>query len=130
MADCTSSSLLSDARCFTCIQPNHLEAIKVYLLCQILQFYNPAMNCDVNALMAASTYFTCLEPRQQAAIQTNLLCEILNAAGGGTGTSGVTCAAVDPTVDPGVNCQLYYNTATSTLWSWNDPTTAWVALII
>lgn len=118
-----------DAKCFVCFQPNHLEAIKTALLCKILQNLDPDMACDPTSLMSSATCFLCFEPRQQAAIQTQLLCSIL-ASGGGAGGTGVDCGIVNPTIDPGVACQLYFNTANSTLWAWNDGAGAWESLII
>ena len=121
---------MADAKCFVCLQPNHLEAIKTALLCKILQNLDPDMACDPTSLMSSAACFLCLEPRQQAAIQTHLLCNILAAGGGGGTGTGVVCALVNPTLDPGVACQLCFNTANSTLWAWNDTTTAWESLII
>lgn len=87
-------------------------------------------SCDVTELLAEGKCFQCLDATQSRAVLLQLLCNIL-AAGGGSGTgTGVACGVVNPTVDPGVACQIYYNTANSTLWSWNDTTTAWESLII
>jgi hypothetical protein len=126
---CDPATLVSASTCFNCVEPRTLEAIKTYLLCQILQNYEPTMACDPKSLAAASACFNCIsDPRIFAAIQTQLLCNILTAVGGGSG--GVICGALNPPVaDPGVTCQLYYNETTGGLWYWANTTGIWVQLI-
>lgn len=87
------------------------------------------MACDVKSLAAAAACFGCItDLKLFAAIQTQLLCNILDSISGGTGT--VQCGLVNPTIDPGIPCCLYVNTALGTLWNW-DPSGAgqWRGLI-
>lgn len=107
-----------------------MAAVTAALLCRILQTLDPVATCDISTLIESGKCFMCLDDRAMKAVQLQLLCEILDASGGsGTGT-GVDCGIVDPTIDPGVSCQIFYNTANSTLWSWNDVAGAWESLII
>jgi hypothetical protein len=41
------------------------------------------------------------------------------AAGGGTTTQRVLCGVVNPTVDPGTTCAIYYRTDTGSVWIWD-----------
>ena len=127
---CDPKTLASEAACFNCLEPRSVEAVKAYLLCQLLKILNPLMACDVKSLMAESTCFLCAEPRQLAAIQTNLLCLILAAASGGGGLgANVLCGDSDPVNDPLVDCALYYNTLKGWLWNWDDANSKWTPLI-
>ena len=131
MAECSPTELMADAKCFMCLDATQTNAVIAALLCQILQASDPMATCDPTELMEAGKCFLCLDDRAMKAVQLQLLCEILDAGGGGGGTgTGVACGVVNPTIDPGVACQMYYNTANSTLWSWNDVSGAWESLII
>lgn len=113
------------------MEPKLLEAVKTYLLCQLLQQYEPTMACDPKSLAASAACFMCADARVLQAIQTQLLCSVLSAIEGGTtGASGVTCGIQNPpAVDPGVTCMLYYNTDLAKLWYWDDTNTVWVVLL-
>lgn len=128
MATCSTSDLLEDARCFACLSSGELELVNTVLLCRILQANDPMASCDVNDLLADANCFACLLPGQLQLLQTQLLCEILSAGGGG-GSSCISCGAVDPTADPNCTCALYYNTATSSFWYWDDNLNVWAQLI-
>lgn len=126
--DCTPNALAAEASCFLCAPPNVLEAIKTYLLCQLLKNYDATMQCDVKSLTAAATCFLCADARVLQAIQTQLLCNIADSISGGTG-SGVACGNANPVADPGVACQLYVNVLDGTLWNWDDAAGVWRGLI-
>lgn len=128
MAECQPSEVLRDAKCFTNLEPRQMGAVTAALLCRILLSVDPMATCDTTELMSAGKCFLCLEPKQQMAIQLQLLCNIAASIGGGTGT-GVACGIVDPTVDPGVACQLWVNTAKGWLWNWDDAFGVWRPLI-
>jgi hypothetical protein len=107
-----------------------LEAIKTYILCQLLKHYDATMQCDVKSLTALSTCFLCADARVLQAIQTQLLCLLIAAVESGSAASGVICGPDNPPVaDPGVTCLMYYNPAVGGLWSWDDTNTLWLQLI-
>lgn len=72
----------------------------------------------------------CVPPGMVGDVQITLLCKIIDAIGGGiSGATGVFCGDVDPVAAPGVNCALYYNRVTASLWAWNQTLGIWFALI-
>jgi hypothetical protein len=128
MATCTTSDLLQEAACFSCLSPIQLELIQTAMLCRILQNVDPMANCDVNTLLESANCFTCLFPFQLQVVQTQLLCEILNS-GGGLGSSCLLCGDSDPVETPLCECALYYNKSTSSFWYWDSNLSIWAMLI-
>jgi hypothetical protein len=128
MATCTTSDLLQEAACFSCLSPQQLELVKAVLLCRILQNNDPMASCDVQSLLDNANCFSCLFPFQIQLIQTQLLCEILSS-GGAAGDSCLMCGAADPVAVPTCDCALYYNRSTGSFWFWDAPFVAWVRLI-
>ena len=97
------------------------------LLCNIWRSLDPMANCDVTSLVASGKCFQCLDAKSTQVAMLQLLCNISDSISGGTGS--VVCSLVDPTVDPGVSCQLWVNTAKGWLWNWDDAFTTWRPLI-
>ena len=128
MATCTTSELMQQAACLSCLSPGQLELIKTVILCRILHLNNPMASCDVQDLLDDANCFSCLYPYQLSLIQTQLLCEILNAGGGG-GSSCLLCGNVDPVAAPACACALYYNMLTSSFWYWDNNLATWAMLI-
>lgn len=129
MANCDPNDLVNAAKCYTCLTPQLSEAIKISLLCQILQNSSPMASCDPVTLAAAAKCFMCLTPQQQQAIQTQLLCEILQ--GGGGGTSCIVCVdgALTPTDPAPCDCSIAYNQQ-GQFWFWHTLSASWIPFIV
>ena len=69
----TPAELAAAIECWTCIQPDHREAMKTYLLAVIA-----GGSLDPNVILQAAKCFTCVQPDHQKAMQNYLLCQILN----------------------------------------------------
>lgn len=78
---CDSSTLAAAAGCFACHAPHQQRAIKVRILCAILN--GEAMTCDADSLAAAAAELMGLSEQQLAAIEAYLLCQISATIGGG-----------------------------------------------
>lgn len=128
MAVCDANDYLDRARCFECLDTKQMMAVQLALSCAILQGINPMTSCDVNELLDSARCFLCLTMDQMMAVGLQLNCEILNAGGTG-GQSCVICDTVDPVAAPDCDCALAYNSASGSLWFWNDGATSWVQLI-
>lgn len=125
---CTSESLANASVCqFACIPPGILGAIKIRLLCAILN--GETMACDATTLIEAAKCLECqIPPGMLGAIEVYLLCQIANSGtGGGGGSSGVTCGVVDPVAAPTGACGVYYRTDNKGVWVWTGA--AWFPII-
>lgn len=85
---CTPESLADDAKCFVCIPPKVLQAIRIYLLCTTID--GEIVSCNPETLAAAAVEFlpSSVSPAMLNAIETYLVCQ-LNQSGGGGGGGGV-----------------------------------------
>lgn len=128
MASCNPAELTAAAACFVCLSEAQQQAIRVRILCGIIN--GETMNCSPASLMEAAACIACgMDESQMAAVEVSLLCQIA-AGGGGGGGGGVTSGAVNPVVPPPAGNGLYYNTSNSSLWAWDSVVVAWVPLIV
>lgn len=124
MADTTVNALLAAAKCYQCAGVNP-QLLKLGLLKQIALSLDDMADTSVNALLEAAKCYNC-SGVNLLLLELGLLKVILDAGGMGGGSGGVLCGVLDPPVaDPGIDCCLYYNTATGGMWQWNDGTGAW-----
>lgn len=126
MATCTPQAVATDSTCFRCLPEKDLAAMQVYLLCQILQQYNPAMICTPQSLRDASTCYRCeLSGKELYAAQVYLLCQILNNLGGGGNSTVVWHFNHAPDVPGGdiVIIAFDHQPGCNSIWWW-DPTLA------
>jgi len=126
MASCIPSDLVTAARCFVCLDARQQQAVRVRLLCAIVN--KETMSCDPKTLMAQAACFNCgLDAAQLGAIEISLLCQIASGGGGG---GGVTSGAANPSGAPTGGNGVYYNTSNSSFWVWDSSLSQWVPLIL
>lgn|SRR3990167_3381580 len=125
MATCDPQELLTEARCFfACLTAGQQEAVKLTLLCQILQTLDPMATCDPQTLLEeAKCFHGCLTAGQQQAVELQLLCNLVDAV---TNFGDLlTCGDIDPVDVPLRDCALYYNRLTGVLFQWNSTLGVW-----
>lgn len=121
---CAPNDLMSGASCLTCLSPAQAQAVRVRLLCAIIN--GEMINCDPASLMASANCMMCLSPGQLQAVEIYLLCQIASSGTGGGSGGGVPCGTVDPVAAPTSGC-LYMNQSAGSLWFWTG--SAWQPLI-
>ena len=121
-----TTTLLADAKCYSCQTPGTLQLLTLGLLKQLVEALDSMADTSVNGVLADAKCYSCLPPGMYPLIMLGLLKQIVDAGGVGTGTGGVLCGVLNPPVaDPGVACCIYYNTTTGDWWQWNDGAGTW-----
>lgn len=82
MAQCNTTTLMADAKCFTCLPPGMWFPIKLALLARWLKQLDPDADTSPQGLMRSASCFICLPPGMFGPLKLALLCRIL---GGGSG---------------------------------------------
>lgn len=127
MATCTPQAVEADSTCFRCIPEKDLAAMQVYLLCQILQQFKPAMDCSAQSLRDASSCYRCkLSGKELYAAMVYLLCQILNNLGGGD-SAVVWHGNVAPSIPGGDSFIVYFDhePGCNSIWFWDPVTAVW-----
>lgn len=114
---CDPNTLAVAAKCFNGYSPLVLRAIRLRLLCAMLN--GESMTCDPNTLAVAAKCFIPVDAGTLEAVETYLLCQV--AAGGG---GGVSSGHGVPTSTPASSAALYYDLDTGILYQWTGA--AWV----
>lgn len=132
MAVCSPQALFQESPCFSNLDgPGQWEAIKLTLLCRILQSLDPMATCNVQELMtSAKFFFPVVMSGQGQALELQLLCDILANGGGGGGSQQVFSGSGAPVgLQVGQNALLpgvYYDTDPGGLtYVWNASTGGW-----
>jgi hypothetical protein len=131
VATCTPEALADAATCYACLSASQLQAIEIFLLCNITN--GTTMTCTPQALASAalSAGFDRMSETQMQAVKVLLLCTIANTGGGGGG-GGVlqvfTYTGTEPT-DPPTNplspAISYDPTAAEPVFYWNIDDQEW-----
>lgn len=112
MATCTTASLVDAANCWTCVPQNIRQAIRIRLLCALIN--GEIVTCNIADLVREDSVkcYSCLPENQRDAVETYLVCSLVSAGG---------VAPLSGTVDPegavvASPFRFYINTTTHTLW--------------
>lgn len=70
---CEPAELLALSKCFLCMTPDQIEAVKTYLLAVLA-----GGSLDRNTLLDEAKCFMCIDKDTQAALQNYLLCQAVN----------------------------------------------------
>lgn len=120
----TTQELLTNARCLECGIPSGMQmAVLISLFAEIAD-----VAADPQTLMDRAACWACVPTGAQLAVLISLAQDIVDNGGGGGGTGGVTCGAVDPVAAPANACTLYYNTENQSLFMWDGVT--WLPLLV
>lgn len=126
---CTTADLLAAAKCFLCIEDEHLQgAVVVRLLCALRD--RESVPCDPTTLMADAKCIACAIPRGfMTAAMIPVLCAVV--AGGGLASVQVYQGVfVDPngnvTPSDPTKPALYFKNGGGTLWQFDVPSQTWV----
>lgn len=81
MATCNIDTLIAENPCLTTLNPQMLQAIKVQMLCNLLDKIQNAgeTTCDIQELITQAACFYPLSPYTLLVLELQLLCDISNA---------------------------------------------------
>lgn len=125
---CEPQTLVTSTPCqFSCLSGKMLSAIRIRLLCAIID--GQTMACDAQTLVdAAKCIENCVPAGMMASVEIYLLCQIANnGISGGSSSSGVTCGISNPVAAPSGSCGLFYRTDNGAVWVWTGA--AWLQII-
>jgi hypothetical protein len=127
MISCLPNDLANNAKALYGMQPQHLLASEVALLCSIA-----GVNCDPNTLSNLAKCLFCIDPNRLLAIAVMLLCDLVNNGGGGGGSPCLDFSTSPPVAPPDpTKCTaaivVGYGDWVGFFWVWDDGfTNAWV----
>lgn len=122
MPACTPAELVNAAACYVCLDRHMQQAIRVRLLCAILN--GEIMACTPATLVEAAKCFTCFDVAQLQAVELSLLCQIL--AGGSGGIGGVSQGVGPPVGAPVGGNGFYWQQSDSSIWAYDAGLATWV----
>jgi hypothetical protein len=125
--NCDATTLVGLAKCFMGAPFANLQAMKIRLLCAILN--GETMTCDPVSLSNSAKCLMGMDIQQMAAIEVSLLCSIAGGGGGGGVIGGVSCGVGAPVAAPLGTCSIYYDTATFNFYAWDSGSSVWVPFI-
>ena len=76
-------TLLADAPCICCLTPQQLLAVKVKLMCDIVEDA-AGSTCDIDTVQASAACYACYSQAQLDQIELAILCSLAVAVGGRT----------------------------------------------
>lgn len=81
MATCSINTLLAENPCLSALNPQALQAIKVQMLCNLLDKLQNGgeVTCDIQTLLTQGACFYDMDPVILQVLEVQLLCDISNA---------------------------------------------------
>ena len=120
------NTLLADVKCYACLPAGQIQLLTLGLLKQLVEAADPMADTTVNGLLAKAKCYACQSPGIWPLFMLGMLKQLADAGGTTGATGGVLCGVLNPPVaDPGIDCCIYYNTATGDWWQWNDGAGTW-----